>query len=147
MKTITTEECARELLEVVPLVMRDIRAQMRSRRTPDITVPQFRTLAFVDRNAGSSLSDVANHMGLALPSMSKLADDLLKKGLITREEQPADRRRVKLAVTSRGLSILETSRKGTLASLSEKLAGISADDKAAIAEVMQTLRSVFTVSK
>ena len=60
----TTEECARELLEVVPLVMRDIRTQMRSERTPDLTVPQFRTMLFIDRNMGASLSEVAEHIGI-----------------------------------------------------------------------------------
>ncbi len=145
--TVTTEECARELLEVVPLVMRDIRSQMRSRRTPDLTVPQFRTLSFVNRNAGSSLSDVADHIGITLPSTSKLVDALLKKGLITRDEHPKDRRRVQLVVTSRGQAILETSRKGTLSSLSEKLSSINADDRATIIKAMQTMRSVFKENK
>ncbi len=147
MKAVTTEECAREILDTIPLIMRDIRAQMRNRRTHDLTVPQFRALAFVDRNSGASLSDVSNHLGLALPSTSKLVDDLLKKSLLTREEQPTDRRRVKLAVTRRGLSILEISRKGTLEALSEKIEGVNADERANIASALQTLRLVFTDNK
>jgi DNA-binding MarR family transcriptional regulator len=145
--TVTTEECARELLEVVPLIMTDIRSQMRSRRTPDLTVPQFRTLTFVDRNTGSSLSEVADHLGLTPPSMSKLVDELIKKGMMTREDHPADRRRIKLIVTHDGLTILETSRNGTLAYLSEKLGGISADEREVIAKAMQAMRSVFTIRK
>jgi MarR family transcriptional regulator for hemolysin len=139
----TPEECAQELLEVVPTVMTHIRTQMRSRRTPDLTIPQFRTLVFVERNTDASLSDVAEHLGLTLPSTSKLVDDLLKNGLMTREEHPVDRRRIKLAVTSQGLKILEVSRKGTLAYLAEKLGDTSVDELEAIVKAAQALRLVF----
>ncbi len=136
------EECARELLEVAPLVMRDMRAQMRSRRTPELTVPQFRTLLYVNQNKDSSLSEVACHMGLTLPSTSRLVDDLIKHSLMTREEHPADRRKVKLAVTPRGFSILEISRKGTLKYLAEKLRKISTEDRISIIKAMKAIREV-----
>ena len=68
---------ARELMEVVPLVMRTFRAEMRGSRANDLSVPQFRALGFVHRKPGTSLSDVAEHIGLALPSMSKLIDGLV----------------------------------------------------------------------
>jgi DNA-binding MarR family transcriptional regulator len=137
------QECARELLDVVPLIMRDIRTEMRSRRTAELTVPQFRTLLFVSRNTGSSLSQVADHIGLTLPSTSKLVDDLIKGDLMTRQEQTADRRRVSLAVTARGFTLLEASRKGTLAYLADKLEGISGAEKETILKAMKALRNVF----
>ncbi|MGD6805372.1 MAG: MarR family winged helix-turn-helix transcriptional regulator [Candidatus Bathyarchaeia archaeon] len=143
MNSVSPEECARELLEVVPLAMRDIRAQMRSQRRADLSVPQFRALAFVHRNAGVSLTEVADHMGLTLPTMSKMVDDLFKKGLMQREEQPADRRRLRLVATPLGVTIMETSRQGTLAYLSRQFSTISAVDRSVIVEAMKTLRLVF----
>ena len=141
--TVDSDEAARELLEVVPVITKDIRSEMRSRRSPDLTVPQFRTLAFVDRNEGASLSAVANHMGLTLPSTSRLVDVLIARGMLTREDNPADRRRVKLGVTNHGLTILETSRRGTLTYLAGKLASLSAEDREIIVKAMKALRSVF----
>jgi DNA-binding MarR family transcriptional regulator len=140
---ISTEDCARELLEVVPLVMRDIRTQMRSQRRADLTVPQFRVLSFVHRNEGVSLTEVADHMGLTLPTMSKMVDDLFKKGLIQREEQSTDRRRIKLIATPLGVTIMETSRRGALSHLSIQLETLSPENKGSIVEAMKTLRSVF----
>jgi len=140
---VASEEAARELLEVVPVIMKDIRSEMRTRRSPDLTVPQFRTLAFVDRNRGTSLSAVANHMGLTLPSTSKLVDGLLDRGMLTREDNPADRRRVKLGVTNHGLRILETSRRGTLMYLTGKIASLSTDEREVIVKAMKAMRSVF----
>jgi len=140
---VASDEAARELLEVVPVIMKDIRSEMRSRRPPDLTVPQFRTLAFVDRNKGTSLSAVANHMGLTLPSTSRLVDGLIARGMLTREDNPADRRRVKLGVTNHGLTILETSRRGTLTYLADKIASLSAEDREVIIKATKALRSVF----
>jgi MarR family transcriptional regulator for hemolysin len=139
----TPEEAASELLEVVPVVMKEIRSEMRSRRSPDLTVPQFRALAFIDRNKGASLSAVANHMGLTLPSTSRLVDVLITRRFLTREDNPADRRRVKLGVTSRGSTILGNSRRGTLDYLAKKLGGISADDRKVIVEGMAAIRRIF----
>jgi DNA-binding MarR family transcriptional regulator len=140
---VTPEESARELLEVVPIVMSEIRSQMRSRGSLELTVPQFRTLGFVNRNRGSSLCDVADHMGLTPPSASTLVDGLIERGMMTREEHPDDRRRVRLAVTSSGQAILEVSTRGTMAYLAEKLNNVSVEDREAIVKAMETLRSVF----
>ena len=139
----TPEQSASELLDVVPIVMRDIRSEMRSRRSPDLTVPQFRALVFVNRHKGSSLLEVAHHMGLTPPSVCRLVDVLISRGFMTREEHPTDRRRVKLAVTSRGATVLEACRKGTLAHLSGRLSCLASDDMEVILKAMQVLRNVF----
>lgn len=144
--TVTPEQSAREILDVVPIVMREIRTQMRSQGSLDLTVPQFRTLAFVNNNKGSSLCEVSVHMGLTSPSASALVDGLFERGLITREEHPDDRRRVRLDVTSRGRAILEASTVGTMTYLAKKLNTVSADDREVIVKAMETLRSVFANS-
>lgn len=138
------DESASELLDVVPIVMRNIRSEMRSRRSPDLTIPQFRTLLFVNRNKNASLFEVANNMGLTPPSASRLVDVLISRGFMTREEHPTDRRRVKLAVTDRGLVVLENCRKGTLSNLTGKLSVLPLEDRQTIVKAMQTLRHVFT---
>jgi len=91
----------------------------------------------------ASLSQVADHMGLTMPSTSKLVDALIKGELMTRQEHPSDRRRVSLVVTQRGFTLLEASRKGTLAYLTEKLEGISSSETETILKAMKALRTVF----
>ena len=61
---ITPELCAREVMETVPLVMRFIRMEMRSRRAPSLSVPQFRVLTFLSHKPGAPLSSVAEHLGV-----------------------------------------------------------------------------------
>src|SRR6266536_982420 len=98
----TANECAGELLEVVPLIMRYIRIEMRRSRGSDLTVPQFRTLAFLTTNEGASLSSLADHIGLTLPSASKLVDGLVERKLVQRKTCPDDRRRMTLLLTGSG---------------------------------------------
>ena len=136
--------CAQEILEVVPAVMRTIRAEMRRHRTADLSVPQFRTLAFVNSKADASLSDVAEHIGLTLPSMSKIVEGLVVRKFVTRQTHPTDRRRMTLALTARGLTALQSSRAATRACLAEDLATLSDRQRQTIAQAMEILRPVFT---
>jgi DNA-binding MarR family transcriptional regulator len=144
--TVDLEESARKLLEVVPVIMQDIRSEMRRRRPLDLTVPQFRTLAFVNRNEGASLWEVAHHIGLTPPSTSRLVDNLIARGLMAREDHPADRRRVRLTVTDHGLGILEDSTEGTVSYLAEKLSGVGADTREIIDKAVDALRTAFATS-
>ncbi len=61
-----TQECARDLLETVPVVMRFIRNQVRLRRTAGVALPQFRTLSFLRRGGEAYLSTVAENLGNSL---------------------------------------------------------------------------------
>ncbi len=139
----STDECAHVILEVAPAIMRTIRTEMRSHRAADLSVPQFRALAFIDNNQGPSLSDVAGHIGLTLPSMSKIVDGLVARKLITREVASADRRRVTLALTSRGQTLLTAARDATKACLAEMLQSLSPADRTLVIAAMETLRPIF----
>jgi DNA-binding MarR family transcriptional regulator len=143
--TVDPEESARKLLEVIPMIMEDIRAEMR-RRSPVVTVPQFRALFFVSRNEGSSLCEVAHYIGLTPPSASRLVDGLIERGLMARKEHPADRRCVRLTVTGQGLVILEAATRESLAYLADKLSGVDADSRDVIDKAVEALRLVFATS-
>jgi MarR family transcriptional regulator for hemolysin len=140
---VSPEECAREVLEVVPLVMRAIRAEMRSHRGPDLSVPQFRVLIFLNRHEGASLSHVAGHVGLTLPSMSRMVDGLVARNLVTRQADADDRRRVALTLTTLGRTAMQSAYESTQGHLAERLAALAAPDRTTILKAMQALDSTF----
>src|SRR5437899_764488 len=113
--TVTSEMAARELLDVAPAIVRAFRAEMRSHRLAELSVPQFRTMGYLNRHPGASLSAVADHIGLTLPTMSKLVDGLVARKFATRETHARDRRRVTLALTPRGRSTWQSARASTQA--------------------------------
>jgi DNA-binding MarR family transcriptional regulator len=136
-------ECAGHILESVPMVMRTIRNEMRRHRGADLSVPQLRVLVYLNRHEGASLSDIAEHIGSTLPSMSKMVDGLVARGLVSRSMDPKDRRRVILAPTSLGRTTRQAAHKATESRLAERLAMLSASERGTIIEAMQALKSIF----
>src|SRR5690242_4427095 len=109
------EETAQQILEIVPIVMRTIRAEFHEERSSDLSVAQFRALAYIKNNDGASLSSLAAHIGLTLPSMSKLIDGLVSRELVIRSSHSADRRKICLQLTGAGRSKLAAAYKHTQA--------------------------------
>ena len=136
-------DCAAQILELIPAIMRVVRAQMRSRRSVELSVVQFRTLAFLDRRRGASLSDLADHIGLTLPTVSKLVQGLVERRFLRRQTDATDRRRSALAATPKGQRILIAARTATRQHLVLQLQKLSSKDCDAVINAMQILRPVF----
>ncbi|HEX2950695.1 MAG TPA: helix-turn-helix domain-containing protein, partial [Armatimonadota bacterium] len=79
------EDTATLIMQVIPLVKQVFRKEMRKNRPADLSVPQFRALIFINKHADVSISDVAEHLGLALSTTSKLIDGLMSRQYIKRE--------------------------------------------------------------
>jgi DNA-binding MarR family transcriptional regulator len=133
-------------MDTVPLIMRFIRSQMRCHRIAGLSVTQFRVLLFISRCSGASLSAAAEHVGLSLPAVSRMADKLATRNLLARHRRVDDRRGVSLAVTPRGERALSAAFQATQADLAEKLGILNAGQRATVIRSMQALRPVFTAS-
>jgi DNA-binding MarR family transcriptional regulator len=138
------DECAHDVLDVVPLAMRAIRKKLREHSAQLLTVPQFRTLLFISANKGASLSEVADHIGLTLPSMSSLVDGLVTRNFVIRTTHRDDRRRVDLTLTERGETTLRSARNATQDYLKERFSHLSETERGTIVRGMRTLRAVFS---
>ncbi len=139
----SVDTIAHEVLDTIPAIMRTIRKEMRSRRRADLSVVQFRTLLFLSRNPRASLSAVAEHLGVTLPTVSKMIDGMVANRMVTRGDSSADRRQVMLALTGQGRKLLEMARGGTQARLAEILAGLTPGEREAVHQVMQLLQRLF----
>ena len=142
--SLTSElEGASLLMEVVPRVMYTIRMEMRSHRAPGLTVPQLRTLIYIYRNEGASLSEAAEHIGLKLPSMSKTVDALVARKLVIRRVVADDRRYVSLRLSAHGLAELKRTRRMTEARLAEVLRLLLPEQQEKVVEALKMLGQVF----
>ena len=144
---ISAQECARQVLDVVPFVMRTIRSNMRSHRAPGLSVPQFRTLAYINRHERTSPSAVAEHIGLTLPSVTKLLDGLVARDLVTREADARDRRRVALVITPAGAVALQAVHTATQSYLASLLSALSPQERDTVCQAMEILHRAFAVQQ
>jgi DNA-binding MarR family transcriptional regulator len=137
------ETCAHELMETAPQIVQAIRVEMRQGRGAELSIPQFRTLRFLQRNPISTLSSLADHLGLTLPSVSKLVDGLVKQSLVSRQEAASDRRCLALILTPGGEAIVNAARASAQANLAKTLAGLAEPELETIQRAMELLHPLF----
>ncbi len=138
-------ETAALIIDNVPPLMRLLRNKFREKRSGELSMAGFRTLAFVDANRGASLSEAAGYIGLSLPSMSKLVDSLVNQGLLSRTAHGEDRRRVCLGLTPTGKHELHEAYRHAESFFTDKLAELSNDQRSQVAESIDILRRLFVL--
>lgn len=139
-----TLDLAETLLDVVPLVMRSIRSEMRAHRNAELSVPQFRVLNYLHYQGPASLSGIAEHVGQTSPSMSAKIDALVGRGLVNREPDDVDRRKVVIELTPRGEEAWEAAWEATRKAMADRLKSIESLRRRQLAGGLQTLRSFFS---
>ncbi len=142
----TADECAHELIEVIPEVMQTIRSHVRRQRGSDLSVLQIRVLAFLQHNPGAPLSAVAEHVGLTLPSMSTQVTGLVGRKLLHRATSRVDRRYITLTLTTSGAVLLASVRASAQENLAQTLAGLTEAERAVVMQALQLLRTAFIAS-
>ena len=94
--------CSKEILESIPVVMHYIRKGIRRELGDKASVPQIRSLSFIRRNPSTTLTTVSEYLAVSNATTSSIVDRLVKKGLVTRAEDPNERRCLQLSLTSKG---------------------------------------------
>ncbi len=104
------ESSASAVIEIIPAVMDTMRASLRSHVGDQLTVPQFRCLAFISRHDGCSVSDLSAFMGVTKATASVMVDRLTRAGTILVVNDLEDRRRSLLHISSPGRAQLQAIR-------------------------------------
>lgn len=139
----TPDSCAAMIMDTVPLIIRLIRADMRAIGATTLSVSQFRTLAFLDRNPGSSLSDLAEHLGITSATASATVERLVQQTYVQREHHPQERRKIVLALSSAGNEHLQQARTQTRRRIAALLDGLPPEQVLQIEASLLLLKQVF----
>ncbi len=123
-----SQEIAKKIIENIPQVMRLLRKEMRQNVRGKLTIPQFRLLLRLDHTP-SSQSELAQWLGVAPPTMSKMIDSLLKNNLITREYEEKNRRKQKIDLTAKGKALIQTQQKAAIEMFSAKIKKLNKTEK------------------
>lgn len=116
-----------------------------ARAVPDLrlTPPQFRILNYVFRHPGTSLSQVAAQLGVRLPTASVMLVKLAQEELVTRERDPASRRRMQLQLTAKGARIMATVRANVFDRINSRLTQLDPALRADLERAMPALEALF----
>ncbi|HEX8513628.1 MAG TPA: MarR family transcriptional regulator [Allosphingosinicella sp.] len=86
-----------------------------------------------------SLADLAAAQEVKAPTMSRIVEALVKDGLATREADPVNRRKVRIAATDEGRRRLEAGREGQVRALRERLRRLADSEQRALARGVEVL--------
>ena len=132
-----------ELIDVVSLVTQAFWAELR-RSGETIEISQWSTLKRISRNP-CTMSELARYKGVGLPTISKSGDMLVRRGLVERWVDKADRRQTLVRLTPAGRKLLSSCRKALEAFLDKRLASLTEAERDAIDHSLQLVRQVLTV--
>ena len=106
----------------------------------DLTMAQAKLLYVVTASGDLSMSEIAHRLGVTISTASGAVDHLVSIGLLSRVDDPANRRQVVVSVTPFGLETLEQLRELGTRQLRTLLEAVRDDgDLAAIERAMRIL--------
>lgn len=112
-----------EISEVLELIVRVQRAIHRSKvfeekahepwvATTSLTMAQLRALMTLDDSGHLTVGQLAERLGVGMPSASSIVDRLVDEGFAERHQDPDDRRRIVVHPTKQGSERIDRMRQG-----------------------------------
>ncbi|MEV5719121.1 MarR family winged helix-turn-helix transcriptional regulator [Amycolatopsis mediterranei] len=118
------------LLYLVKQVELSVRAGLDALVRPaDITTLQYTALTVLERHPDLTAARLARHSFVTDQSMADMVTTLLNRGLIERHRDPADRRRLVIALTPAGQRLLDELRP-QVAALQDRMLSLLSDGQA-----------------
>ena len=127
-------------MDVVSLVTQAIWADMR-RSGREIEPTQWATLRLIAAGPWT-MSELARHKAVSLPTMSKSVDMLARRGWVERFVDETDRRQTLVRPTEAGRQILAECRRQIEQLMDQKLAALSDGQREEVAAGLRLLRDV-----
>ena len=129
------------LIATVAPLMRHLVAHARRRRAwTDMTYQQYNVMRLIDTTGPQPQAEVARHLVVTAPVVTRLAAALAEAGLVERQADPKDRRAVILALNDTGRTRARAMRRDLLAAARELLEPLPEDRRAAVAAALEELQ-------
>jgi DNA-binding MarR family transcriptional regulator len=130
-------------------LMKQVELAVRARldelmRPAGLTALQYTALTVLERHPDLTSARLARHSFVTAQTMSDMVTALRDRGLIERHRDPADRRRLALALTARGHELLEEYRPAVSGLEAEMLSGLTATEAAGLRQAILACREALT---
>ncbi len=136
----TVSASTAELASVLrPALLRLTRILRNQRADTSVTLTHISALGTLRKSGPMSAGDLAACERVQPPSMTKVLATLEQRGLVRREQHPSDRRSAIIAITDAGQELLDSERRRRDAWLTQQLARLSPDERAALRAVIPIL--------
>jgi DNA-binding MarR family transcriptional regulator len=107
-----------------------------------LSAPRLSALSVIVFAGPMSLAELAAAEQVKPPTMSRIVDALVERGLVTRETKPGDRRSVEIAATREGAHLLDAGRERRVHALVKRLGCLADSERRALARGVEILERV-----
>ena len=122
-----------QMADQVRRVMRLLRASAQEDwASLSLTRAQLRILVRLHQEGPTTVGNLAALLSVTLPSITATVDRLVQQGLVCREDDPTDRRRVINRLTPAGITLIERLQEGRRARLVAALDQMSSEERVAL---------------
>ncbi|MCH6470828.1 MarR family winged helix-turn-helix transcriptional regulator [Sinomonas terrae] len=101
-----------------------------------VTTPQLRVLVLIAFQGPQNLGAVARELGVHASNATRTCERLVVAGLLSRREDPSDRRFLQLDLTAKGRDLVETMIEHRRRAIADVLERVPADSREALASAM-----------
>jgi DNA-binding MarR family transcriptional regulator len=122
-----------------PVLLHLNRHLRREAHAEGVTGGQASLLAQIRMNPALGVRHLAAREGVSAPAMTRYLDRMEKAGLVVRTRSVEDARRIRLALTPKGVRALRSVRRRRTAWLAERLEGLSPAELAAVDRAIEAL--------
>ena len=142
MKRPYARETAREILKIIPLVMRTVAAELRA--AGELPAPAHFGLLTMLSTQPRTLTELAGLQGVSLPTMSNSISAMVQRGWVRRMGPAKDRRVVIIEVTPTGKAALERVGRAAEAHLADMLVPLDMAARRQLQAGLGVLRRTFS---
>ena len=104
-----------------------------------LSILQIQTLVFLNQNKNVSMTDIAGHFHIELPSATSLLNKLCDQKLVERTEDEQDRRLVIIALTSEGKTLLRQAMQQRKVKIQKILDFLSEKERTDLLSILETI--------
>lgn len=113
----------------------------------NLTIAQLKSLIFIHSEGTTNFKTLATILRVTPPDVTGIIDRLVEQGLVSREENPDNRRMQMLKLTSKGEALLQGLRERGPKKISAILEQLSVEDLSALAQGLSALVQVAESNK
>jgi DNA-binding MarR family transcriptional regulator len=140
-----SERLSRSLTVLRHAILRDgFLDAIRAMDDHDLSVAQMATLMLLDAEGSSTVGDLANDLGRSLSATSRLLDQMVRRDLVTRQEDPRDRRVKRVALAEHGLNLIRRVQRHRAEAQLSVMAALSEAERAEVMRAMALLAEAAT---
>ncbi len=139
MTTATRNHIAELASTLRPSLLKLTRVIRNQRADMSVTLTQLSAMATLHKQGPMSAGELATQERVQPPSMTKVLANLEERGLVRRDAHPTDRRQAIIAITEAGVALLDEERRSRDAWLSQRLADLTPDERAALLAAVPVL--------